>query len=368
MMENEIAKKIPAYQQVYRMLKEQIIDGSYRAGSRLPSRRMLAERMNVSEITAQHALELLCEEGYASPRERSGIYVTFSAVGDPYTGSGVPIRKASPSKAILPPGHFPMSVLAKHMRRVISEEDEHILESAPSGGCEALREALAAYLSRARRIHVSASQIVFGAGSEHLYGLIIATLGRQRIYACENPSYEKIAQVYDANGITVEPLTLTRNGIDSAALSRSTATVLHVTPYRSYPSGITTDASKRHEYIAWANQPDHYLIEDDYSSEFSLSGNPAETLFSLQSRENVIYVNSFSKTIAPSLRAAYMLLPPGLLSLYRQRAGFYSCAVPVFEQLVIASLLNSGDFERHIRRARRMMKNAILPSQEVSRE
>ncbi len=345
----------PAYLQIYETLKENILEGTWPPKSRLPSKRALADQMGVSVITAQHALDLLCQEGYAAARERSGVYVTFTRESAQYTGSGAPAA-TEPEMAELPKSHFPMSVLARHMRRVLSDYDARILQTAPAGGCMELREALAAYLLRSRAIRVMPEQIVIGAGAEHLYGLIVILLGRDRVWAVEYPSYEKIARIYQANDVQLEHLPLRQGGIDSAALAKTAASVLHVTPYRSYPSGVTADASKRHEYLAWAEQKDRILIEDDYSSEFSLSGKPEDTLFALSRQENVLYVNTFSMTVAPSLRAGYMLLPERLVAEYERRAGFYACAVPVFEQLVLASLLNSGDFERHIRRIRRQLK------------
>lgn len=351
--------KQPAYLTIYDRLKRNIIEGTYPAGARLPSKRTLAEEAGVSVITAQHALELLCQEGYASARERSGIYVTFGLDNTQYSGiSTAGPRAFKPVLADIPEEHFPMSVLARHMRRVLSDYDVRILRKAPSGGCEELREALSAYLARSRQIRALPGQIIIGAGSEFLYGQIITMLGRHRVYAVESPSYEKIARVYQANDVALEQLPLTEGGISSAALAATAASVLHVTPYRSYPTGVTADASKRSEYLAWVSQPDRYLVEDDYSSEFSLSSKPEDTLFGASAQENVIYVNSFSMTIAPALRAAYMLLPVSMLERYTRRIGFYDCAVPVFEQLVLASLLNSGDFERHIRRMRRKLRSA----------
>ena len=152
--------------------------------------------------------------------------------------------------------------------------------------------------------------------------------------------------------------TLNEGGIESSALRDSKASVLHVTPYQSYPTGATADANKRQEYLSWADQENRFLIEDDYSSEFSITGKPTDTLFAMRRKSNVIYVNTFSLTIAPALRVGYMVLPEEILPEYKTRAGFYACAVPVFEQLVLASLLNSGDFERHVRRIRRKLRNA----------
>ena len=241
---------------------------------------------------------------------------------------------------------------------MLSDYDSRILQKAPSGGCSELRQALSAYLARARQIHVSADQIIVGAGAEYLYGMIVTLLGRNRTYAVEYPSYEKIARVYQANDVSLEKLPLNDDGIESIALRKSQASVLHVTPYRSYPSGATADANKRQEYLSWADHSDRFLIEDDYSSEFSIIGKPVDTLFAMRRKSNVIYVNTFSLTIAPSIRTGYMVLPQELLPEYKTRAGFYACAVPVFEQLVLASLLDSGDFERHIRRIRRKLRNA----------
>jgi GntR family transcriptional regulator/MocR family aminotransferase len=135
--------------------------------------------------------------------------------------------------------------------------------------------------------------------------------------------------------------------------------VLHTTPYRSYPSGATATASKRHEYVRWAGTNDRYIIEDDFESEFSVSTKPEDTLFSLSDKDNVIYLNTFSKTISPSLRIAYMVLPRHLVSLYREKLGFYSCTVPTFMQYVLTELLNNGDFERHINRVRRKKRKEL---------
>ncbi len=348
----------PAYLQIYEGLKRQIIGGTYCPGQKLPSKRALADENAVSVVTAQHALDLLCQEGYAVARERSGIYAAFGQDVSRYAGPvSSAIRASKQIAPKLPESHLPMSVLARHMRRVLSDYDERILEKAPAGGCIELREALSDYLMRSRQISVSPEQIIIGAGSEYLYGLIVTLLGRDRIYALEDPSYEKIALVYQANDVAFDLLPMNSEGIESTALDATSASVLHVTPYRSFPSGVTADARKRHEYLAWASRPDRYLIEDDYSSEFSVSGKPEDTLFAANRSGNVIYVNTFSLTIAPALRAGYMLLPGGLLEKYMARAGFYACAVPVFEQLVLASLLNSGDFERHIRRVRRKLRS-----------
>ena len=354
-MKYKVDKTIrPAYLQIYNQIKADIISGVL--DSKLPSKRLLADELGVSTITVEHAYALLSDEGYIEPRERSGYFVIFKQ------GDGFSVGAPATAAPQFHPTHsypdFPFSVLSKTMRNILSVYEDRILEKSPGEGCEELRSALARYLARNRGLNVTTEQIVIGSGAEYLYGLIIELLGRDRIYGIEKPSYEKIEQVYDAAEVALEHLPLSRDGIDSAALARTTATVLHTTPYRSFPSGVTATASKRYEYIRWA-QKGKYIIEDDFESEFSVSTKPEDTLFSLSKAENVIYLNSFSKTISPALRIGYMVLPKELVAVFREKLGFYSCTVPTFEQLVIASLLNSGDFERHINRVRRKLRKAM---------
>ena len=351
----------PVYLQLYRMIRDDIIAGNYPWNTKLPSKRNLAEEAGVSTITVEHAYALLCDEGYAEARDRSGFWVIFRS------SDGFAASATLPTQPILPQTNhtqldFPLSVLSKTMRKVLTEHGELLLEKSPNSGCDALRSAIRHYLARNRGIQVETAQIIVGAGSEYLYGLIVELLGRSRIYAIETPSYKKIEQVYQAAEITYESLPLTNSGIDSNALKETKADVLHTTPYRSYPSGVTATASKRHEYIRWSEQGDRYIIEDDFESEFSVSTKPAETLFSLSKANHVIYLNTFSKTISPSLRIGYMVLPRHLVTRFDANLGFYSCTVPTFMQFVLAELLNNGDFERHINRIRRK-KRKELPEQ-----
>ena len=349
----------PFYIQLYTLLRDDIVNGIYSYNSKLPSKRSLAEETGVSTVTVEHAYALLCDEGYAQAKERSGFTVTFRKT-DGFASSAKSTHtyyQTCHTYSEYP--DFPLSVLSKTMRKVLTEHGESLLEKSQNYGCGELREAIRRYLVRNRGMTVSTNQIVIGAGSEYLYGLIVELLGRNKLYAIEAPSYKQIEQVYNATEIKYESLPLTQTGIDSIALSESFADVLHTTPYRSYPSGVTANASKRHEYVRWASQRGRYIIEDDFESEFSVSSKPTETLFALSSNDNVIYLNTFSRTISPSLRIAYMVLPLHLASIFERKLGFYSCTVPTFMQYVLAELIDNGDFERHINRVRRKLRNAI---------
>ena len=348
------------YLQLYQQIRDDIIAGNYPYHTKLPSKRSLAEETGVSTITVEHAYALLCDEGYVEAKERSGFIVIFRKA------DGFAVAAESPGKSGVqhreaPYPDFPVSVLSKTMRKVLNERRDVLLEKAPNCGCTELREAICRYLARNRGIEVGAEQIVIGAGSEYLYGLIVELLGRNLVYAIEAPSYKKIEQVYRAAEIMYDPLPLTDAGIDSKALGETKATVLHTTPYRSYPSGVTATASKRYEYIRWAETGRRYIIEDDFESEFSVSTKPAETLFASSRQDNVIYLNTFSKTISSSLRVGYMVLPLHLVEEFEKKLGFYSCTVPTFIQYVLTELLDHGDFERHINRVRRKKRKELSP-------
>lgn len=342
----------PVYIQIYEILKNKIISGAFPCGSKLPSKRSLAEDCGVSIVTIEHAYSLLRDEDYCETRERSGCYVIYSPERSFPSGvvSGKTTVKMSGNTNI--PADIPFSAFAGRMRKVLSDYGERILMKSPENGCPELREAISRYLMRSRNINVSPERVIIGSGAEYLYGLCIQMLGRERTIALENPSYEKIKSVYTANGAVCDMLEMDSEGIRTDELLRTKASVLHVTPFNSFPSSITTSAERRAEYIKWAEKRDSFIIEDDYDSEFILTGTAPETLFSMCPDGNVIYINTFSKTIAPSMRAGYMLLPENMLSMYYEKIGFYSCTVPMMEQYFLADWINSGDFERNINRMR----------------
>lgn len=359
-MNYRIDKKsdMPAYLQLYQSLRDDIVRGVYPYKSKMPSKRITCAETNLSVITVEHAYDLLVEEGYLEAKERSGYFVIFKPnfgfasysypehLGKRYTGGAERVDKPS----------FPFSIITKSMRKVINNLEEDILERSSNFGCQALRNNVSLYLARSRGIHVYPEQIVIGAGSEYLYGQITSLLGRNKKIAIESPSYKQIERVYETLGVKYEKLKLGHDGVTSSDLWNSNANVLHVSPYRSFPSGVSASASKKHEYLSWASKNNAIIIEDDFESEFSVSKKPEETLFSMTKQNNVIYLNTFSKTISPSLRVGYMVLPKRLVKDYEEKLGFYSCTVPTYIQYLVAELISNGDFERHINRIRRQKR------------
>lgn len=349
---------VPAYLQLYRQLREEIVKGMYPYRSRFPSKRTCAEETGLSVITIEHAYALLCEEGYLESRERSGFFVS-------YTEEEVrPVQEAlSDLKPMAPISFdqeaFPRSVFAKTVRNVLSMRESEILEKCPGKGLQELRQVLAAYLARSRGIQVDPEQIVIGSGSEYLYSLIVQLLGRDRIFGIEDPSYERIREMYQSLGVPTDLLKMGRNGIRTDELARTRATVLHLTPFHSFPTGISADASKKQEYLQWAQKHHGILIEDDYDSEFTVSSKAEDTLFAMEPTHTVFYLNTFSRTISPSLRISYMLMPEAFIDTYEKRAGFNACTVSTLIQLVTAELIEHGDFERHINRVRRIRRRQL---------
>lgn len=343
------------YCALYQFIKEDIVSGVIRPGEKLPSKRALSDHLGVSPITVEYAYRQLVDEGYVFARERSGYYVCqIQITSPPAAPAREPMRLLPEEDAAVPAGsRFPYSLWFKTLRHVISEQGQRLVGRSPNKGCAVLRNAIAAYLLRYRGMYAQPEQVIVGSGSEQLYEAVVRMLGSDRVYGIECPSYGQIEAVYRGAGARVERLAIGPEGIESAALSAAQADVLHVTPFHSYPSGVTAPAAKRYEYLQWAARPGHYIVEDDFDSEFFMPGKPLETLYSMDEGRAVIYINTFSKSLAPSMRMGYMLLPPALLPLYDQRVGMYSCSVPVLEQYALAEFISKGYFEQHLNRTRK---------------
>lgn len=343
------------YDQLYRELKEKILSGEYACGEKLPSKRVTADRSGCSLITVERAYAMLEDEGYLLSKQRQGYYVCR------IDGLGAP---NAPTHAI---NHLPepqgvgaaegSSVWFRAVRKVIAERSDVLFLKAPNRGCAVLRNAIADYLLRYRGMSAQPERIIIGSGSEQLYETVVQILGREKIYGIENPCYEQIRSVYGGLGAPLCPLPLGLDGIESAALQNERFDVLHVTPFHSYPSGVTTSIGKRYEYLRWAERTGNFIVEDDFDSEFFRPGHPIESLYALSTAQSVIYLNTFSKSLSPSMRIGYMILPEALETRYEAVLGHFSCSVPVLDQYVLAEFIENGSFERHLNRVRRKMKN-----------
>lgn len=344
------------YYSLYYLIREDVLHGRIKAGERLPGKRTLAKHLSVSVITVQTAYEQLLAEGYIVSEERKGYFVAEVNVGESVDavipqGTALPERRYTLDLTTgrAPAELFPFSVWAKLMRRTLSEEGEHLLERVPCDGSPRLKAAIAAYLYRFRGYRVNPRYIVVGAGAEYLYGVIVQLLGRDKPYAVENPGYGRVPNTYRLNGAKCTFIDVEEKGVDIGEVERSGACALHISPAHQYPTGAVIPVSNRSRLLNWAQNTGAYIIEDDYDSEFRLFGKPLQTMAAMNG-ERVVYINTFSKTLAPSMRMGYMVLPPQLYESYLKLYGQSANVVPLFEQLTLAAMLDGGYFERHVNR------------------
>jgi GntR family transcriptional regulator/MocR family aminotransferase len=250
---------------------------------------------------------------------------------------------------------FPFSVWARLSREILSIGSDELLQSCNGKGVYELRQAISDYLREFRGMNVFPEQIVVGAGGEYLTGLLVQLLGRDKIYGVEDPGYVNTYKVFQANCHSVVPIAVDSNGASVDSLVKQNVQIAHITPSHHFPLGTVMPATRRHEILAWAESSDgRYIIEDDYDSDFRLDGKPMPTLQSMDVCNRVIYLNTFTKSLAPSMRIGYMVLPIELSNLLDEKLGFYACTVPVFEQLILAEFMKRGYFERHISRMRKL--------------
>ena len=364
---------VSLYEQLYRCVKEDILSGRLAAGEKLPSKRALAAHLEISVITVKNAYEQLMAEGYLSGVEKRGYFV--GSVLPPVTAAPPAPQEtaAEPEERqwfldlvtnSIDAEDFPFTVWARLMRQTILERGTGLLHSTPPQGAWALRRAIAAHLRQFRGMDAGAEQIIVGAGTEVLYTLLVQLFGRERIYGVEDPGYGKIARIYRSNGAAVAAIPLDDAGLSAEELRRSGADVVHISPSHHYPTGRVMPITRRQELLHWAQErQERVILEDDYDSEFRFVGRPIPTLFSIDGGEQVVYLNTFSKTIAPSIRISFMVLPRHLLADFQEKLGFYACTVSAFEQYTLASFLSGGYYEKHLSRMRkhyRQKRDAVI--------
>ena len=351
---------VPLYEALYRCIRRDILTGKLAPGEKLPSKRALAENLKVSKITVETAYNQLLSEGYIGSREKIGYFVEM-------VDQVAPLRSAQPAGEAPAPEasvldltgsgtvRFPFSVWSRLQREVMLDYGEKLLLPMPNRGIPELRQAIADHLAAFRGMHVNPENILIGAGTDFLYNLLIQLLGRDRVYAVEEPGYGKIRRIYAAGGVRCVSAYMDAAGVRPDALGD--ADLLHISPSHHFPTGLVTPVSRRKELLEWAKSSDAYIIEDDYDSEFRFHAHPMPAMQSLDSSGRVIYMNSFSKSLAPSIRISYMVLPEALMALFQEKLGFYSCTVPSFEQYTLARFLSRGHFEKHINRMRKFYRN-----------
>ena len=368
------------YEHLYRCIREDILTGKLAAHERLPSKRSFAKNLGVSNTTVENAYAQLVIEGYLYTRPKRGFFVSAlekQPPTPPPPDTRIPAadRKREDIFADLTDSGvaadlFPFSAWLRLLRQVMATEDEKtLLTDRPAGGMLQLREAIAGHLWAFRGMRVSPEQIVVGAGTEYLYSVLVQLLGRHRIYAVEDPGPLRLSRIYERNDADCRHIPLDEGGVLPRAIYEAGAQVLHITPSHHFPTGRVMPVSRRYELLSWAAEGEgRYIIEDDYDCEFRLAGRPIPTVQSIDRGEKVIYINTFSQSLAPAFRISYLVLPWHLVRRFYDILGFDSGTVSCFEQLTLARFISEGHFERHINRMRnhyRFLRDTFI--QEIRR-
>lgn len=360
--------KKPIYVSIYEQFKEMISEGIYKENDKLPSKRKLADSFKVSPLTIEAAYDQLIAEGYVYAIEKKGYFVDKQIELLKPKGNHK-INLIQPNEKIKYPYEFktnivdtslfPHSTWGKLSREVLSEKRYEMLNDVDPKGLDLLRDEIKKYLEIYRGIHVDKDQIIIGSGTNILMHILIEMLGRKKHYAVEDPGYDRVYLVLKGNDLKLSLIGLDEFGLSANALYEKNVDIVHITPSHQFPMGIVMPIQRRNEILNWALNTSGYIIEDDYDSEFRFSGKPIPALFSLDQSDQVIYMNTFTKTLAPSFRIGYMVLPKHLLFQYEKISAHHGCTVPNFEQYILYEFMHQGHFERHINRMRNLYRQKI---------
>ncbi len=368
------------YEQIYGHIREEIKGGKLLSGERLPSTRALAEYLQVSRSTVDLAYEQLVSEGYIEAAPHKGFFVCRleelpegniqSKLDDVEKESR--LKKADESLACKARGKaayldfspngldmsvFPFSVWKRITKNILTEGNEELFALGEPQGDYDLRQTIGRYLHSARGVNCMPEQIVVGAGNDYLLMILEKLLGQDAGIAMENPTYKRAFHIFKSFGYRVDIIGMDKNGMKAEELYEKQVQAAYVMPSHQYPSGITMPIGRRMELLKWAGEEEErYLIEDDYDSEFRYKGKPIPSLQGADNGENVIYIGTFSKAIAPAIRVSYMVLPPRLLKRYQKECYFYSSTVSRIDQRILNEFIRDGYFERYLNKTRKIYR------------
>lgn len=344
---------LPRRRGVEEAIRQAVDSGALAVGDRLPSLRELAEDLGVARGTVVSAVDDLVAEGLLEARPRAGVFVARG--GGSRAASAPPVPAAPPRLDLRPgrpeSGSFPATRWAAAMRRAVvalpMEPDDD------GSGSIRLRTELAAYLARARGVQATPDSIVVTAGYRSAVSVLAMALrGRRSAHvAIEDPALPDSDAAWRAFGWRVTDLPVDALGARTDALDAS-MDVAVLTPAHQFPLGGALDAQRRRDAVEWAQRTSGLIVEDDYDGEFRFDRRPVAAL-QRSDPDRVVYVGSASKTVDTRLRLGWMIAPHDLVAPLRRAALALTGGVPLLDQLALAELIRSGDFERHIRRQRR---------------
>jgi len=358
--------KKPLYEQLYMGMKDAIITKQIEVGTKLPSKRKLADFLNISQTTVEIAYGQLLAEGYIASKPRIGFFVEeidelpFIENKQPKINVNTPIKKTEPYLYNFHPGKidtdsFPFAIWRRYAKDLFDYPSKEYLQIGEPQGEYELRLEIAKYLYQSRGIICYPEQIVIGSGTEHLLPMILRLVGTNSKVAFENPGYSAIPRNHLSNKAV--PISVDEDGLIVEDLEKSDADIVYITPSHQFPTGAVLSAARRTQLLNWASKAaNRYIIEDDYDSEFRYIGKPIPALQGMDQNEKVIYLSTFTKSLMPSLRVAYFVLPPSLLAAYQEIFSYYSATVPRFDQHILVNFMKDGHFSKHLNRMRKIYR------------
>ncbi len=362
------------YEGIYQHIVKEIRTGNLKAGEKLPSIRRYAEESGVSHNTVIGAYSLLLSEGYIYSREKSGYYV--AEFESPFPAETT-VKREQEVRENVPKAfetdlsanqidslHFPYSTLRQLYRETLSGQNISILENPGSFMGEwDLRQSIANYVFKHNDIQCKASQVVIGNGTSYLLQILSSIFGEKPVFIMEKPGFRNTREIVSDSGCEIKDIPVDEEGASVRETRRITnelgdrTTLLHISPSHQFPLGTTMTAPRRASFINWmAEKPSRYIVEDDYDSDFRYNGHPIRSIRSMDNTGRVIYLGTFSRTLTPSLRISYMILPEPLVDSYVRRYEKYPCPVSRIDQKVISLFIDGGYYERHISRMRRLYR------------
>ena len=355
------------YQQIYEHIRQEIREGKLLAGERLPSTRSLAEYLQVARSTVDYAYDQLLSEGYIEARPYKGYFVcrlegifAMEQREENEPEPDISGEEAAPEEGCIdfsPYGvdmnGFPVGVWKRITKNILNDNNSDLFAQGEPQGDYDLRLTISRYLHSSRGVNCRPEQIIVGAGNDYLLLLLEKILGRHVGIAMENPTYKRAYRIFESFAYRIYTVDMDDKGMRADRLAGLPVRVAYVMPSHQYPTGAVMTIGRRAELLRWAEkEPDRYLIEDDYDSEFRYRGKPIPSLQSSDEKGKVIYIGTFSKAIAPAIRVSYMVLPAELLEVYRRECFFYSCTVSRIDQRILNEFIRDGYFERHLNKMR----------------
>lgn len=359
--------KSPLYEQIYSYIKSEIHAGKLTAATKLPSTRALAEHLQVSRSTIELAYEQLISEGYVETIPWKGYYVSellgmyhIETEENHKSIENQEIKTKyrydfSPNGTMLE--HFPYATWRKITKKIQNEQENEIFQLGDQKGERIFRETIASYVHQARGVNCDPSQVIVGAGNDYLLLLLQFLLGSKHAVAMENPGYLHGYRIISGLFECVKAVGSDKNGMNVEELERTGADIAYVMPSHQYPLGTVMPIKRRLELLNWAyEKPERYIIEDDYDSEFRYKGKPIPALQGNDRQGKVVYLGTFSKAIAPSIRVSYLILPKELLEIYEKKGRALSSSVSRIDQMIINEFITGGYMERHLNKMRGIYK------------